>query len=165
MSKETVEKMTSFENITEEKLAEAVKASKKENTSEQKVTISICDTAKDSTSEIIEKMDSKTLTYVQLYSGLYKKYLHMMDHFLGAWYVAQKELISKSGMNDTSSAIFDIYLESVKQMALSQMDMNESMAKSYVEFRLSVLDSYDEMMTRAITNFSKMLSEFNVFRK
>lgn len=166
MSNETAEKITSVENITKEKLAEVIKTSKKENTSEQKASISIYDTAKDSTSEIIGKMDSKTLTDVQLYSRLYKKYLHMMDHFLGACYTVQKELISKAGMSDTSSSMFDAYLESVKQMALSLMDVNESIAKSHMEFRLSVLDSYDEMVTGTIINFSKMLlSEYDAFGK
>lgn len=166
MSKEAVENITSVENVTREKLAEAIKAGKKENdSSRQKTTASICGIMQGNTSEVIQKMDSKIPTYVQLYSDLYKKYLHMVDHFYDTCYRTEKEFLGKVGMDDVRLAIFDAYCKSVKQMVLFQIDMNENMAKSYVQYRFSVLDSYDEMMNQAIINFSKTLSQFNAYTK
>lgn len=166
MSKETVENITSVENITREKLAEAIKAGKKENdSSRQKTTASVCGIMKGNTSEVIQKMDSKIPTYIQLYSDLYKKYLHMVDHFYDTCYRTEKEFLGKVGMDDARLAMFDAYCKSVKQMVLFQIDMTENMAKSYVQYRFSVLDTYDEMINHAMINFSKTVSQFNAYTK
>lgn len=159
VSKETVENITSVENVTKEKLVEAIKAGKKENySSGQKTTVSICDMMKGNTSEIIQKMDSTIPTYVQLYSDLYKKYLHIVDHFYDTCYLSENEFAGKVGMDDVSLTMFDAYWKLVKQMVLFQIDMNENMAKSYVQYRFSVLDSYDEIINQTILLFKDRVS-------
>lgn len=163
MSKETVEKMETIENITKKQVMEAIKASKKElDSSEQKETDSIQNIVKENTIEIIEKIDSKIPTYVKMYSDLYKKYLHIASNFCNTSYLTQKEFFEKMGIDD---AMFDAYLESVKKMVLFQIDMNESMIQSYVGNRLTVLDFYDQMMNGSIANFAKMFSMFDNFKK
>jgi uncharacterized protein YaaQ len=166
MSKETVENITSIENMTREKLAEAIKVGKKEDdSSRQKTAPSICGIMRGNTSEVIQVMDSKIPTYVQLFSDLYKKYMHMVDHFYDTCYRNEKEFLGKVGMDDARLAIFDAYCKSVKQMVLFQLDMNENMARSYVQYRFSVLDSCDDMINRAIINFSKTISQFDSYTK
>lgn len=166
MSKETVEKIATIENATKKQVIEAIKASKKEHDSlEQKTTVSIQNVVKDSTSEIIEKIDSKIPIYVQLYSDLYKKYLHIASNFCTTSYLTQKEICDKMGVNDVRFAMFDAYLESIKKMVLLQIDMNENMIQAYVGHRLTVLDWYDQMINGGIVNFAKMLSMFDNFKK
>jgi len=152
MSK-ALEKSSNVENMTKEKMIEVIKASK--NESGIKTTDSRNMT--DYTSKVIEKMDSKISTYVNLYSDLYKKYLHITDNFYRNYYSNQKEIISKMGVNDTAFTIFDAYLKSVRQMALLQIDITENIFKNYVGFRLSALDFYDQMMNGSMINFTKML--------
>ena len=166
MSKETVEKMATIENITKKQVMEAIKASKKElDSSEQKETDSIQNIVKDNTTEIIEKIDSKIPTYVKLYSDLYKKYLHIASNFCNTSYLTQKKFCDKMGIDETRLAMFDAYLESVKKMVLIQIDMNESMIQAYVGHRLTVLEFYDQMMNGSIANFAKMFSMFNEYKK
>lgn len=166
MSKETVEKMATIENITKKQVIEAIKASKKElDSSEQKATDSIQNIVKENTSEIIEKIDSKIPTYVKLYSDLYKKYLHIASNFCNTSYLTQKEFFDKMGIDDTRLAMFDAYLESVKKMFLLQIDMNENMIQSYVGHRLTALEFYDQMMNGSIANFAKMFSMFSEYKK
>ena len=166
MSKETVEKMATVENVTKKQLVEAIKTGKKEHdSSEPKTTVSIPSIMKDNTSEIVGKIDSKIPTYVQLYSDLYKKYLHIASNFYNTSYLAQEEFLDNVRINDTIPAMFDAYLRSFKQMVLLQIDINENMIKSYVGQRLMVLDFYDQMMNRNITNFAKMFPMFDNFKK
>lgn len=166
MSKETVEKMSTMENLTKKQLVEAIKTSKNEHdSSEQKTTVSRPSIMNESTSEIIEKIDSKIPTYVQLYSDLYKKYLHIASNFCTTSFLAQKEFFDKMGVNNTRLATFDAYLRSVKQLVLLQIDINENMIQSYVGHRLMALDFYDQMMSRNIANFVKMFSLFNDYKK
>ncbi|MDH2907270.1 MAG: hypothetical protein PXX83_04145 [Candidatus Nitrosotalea sp.] len=162
MSEKTVETMATIENVTKKQLIEAIKTSKNEHDlSGQKTSTSMPNVVKNNTSEIIEKIDSKIPTYVQLYSDLYKKYLHMANNFCTTSCLAQKEFFDKMGVNNAMPTMFDAYLGSVKQMVLLQIDMNENMIQSYVSHRLTVLDFYDQMMNRNITNFAKMFSLFN----
>src|SRR6476660_3076503 len=119
MSK-ALEKSNNLENMTKEKMIEVIKASKKESTKTSNLSSR---NITDYTSEVIEKMDSKISTYVNLYSELYKKYFHIMDNFYNSCYSNQKEIINKMGVNDAVFTIFDTYLKSVRQMALLQIDM------------------------------------------
>ncbi|MDE1770825.1 MAG: hypothetical protein KGI28_09805 [Thaumarchaeota archaeon] len=158
MSK-TLEKSTSVENMTKEKVIEVIKASKKEsNGGTAEITAGKME---DYSSEVIEKMESKIPTYVKLYSDLYKKYLHIMDNFCDTCNSNQKEVLSKIGINDASFTIFDVYLKSVKQMTLLQIDITESMIKNYVEYRLAALDFYDKTLNGSIVNFTNTLPKFD----
>lgn len=162
MSEKTVETITTIENVTKKQLIEAIKTSKNEHDlSGQKTTTSMPNIMKDNTSEIIGKIDSKIPIYVQLYSDLYKKYLHIANNFCTASCLAQKEFFDKMEVNNVMSTMFDAYLGSAKQMVLLQIDINENMIQSYVSHRLTVLDFYDQLMSRNITNFAKMFSLFN----
>ncbi|MGB9125341.1 MAG: hypothetical protein WA833_06260 [Nitrosotalea sp.] len=163
MSKEALERMTTIENVTKKQLIDAIKTNKNEMSSEQKTTTP--NIIKNNTSEIIEKIDSKIPTYVKLYSDLYKKYLHMVNDFCTNSHSAQKEFFGKMGVNDAGLEMFDAYLEYVKKMVLLQIDINENMIQSYVNHRLTVLEFYEQTMNRTITNFSKMFSWFDEFKK
>ena len=159
MSKEIEEQLTTIENVSQEKLVETIKASKREFDSlEQGLIASKPSIIQDYTSEIFEKIDSKIPSYVQLYSDLYKKYLQNVSNFYNASFLVQKEFLDKMGVGDARLAMFDDYLGSVKQMVLRQIDFNENVTKSYVSVRLSVLDLYDTMTSRNIFNFAKMFS-------
>ena len=120
MSK-ALEKSTDVENMTKEKMIEVIKASK--NESSTKTTGLSSRNITDYTSKVIEKMDSKIPSYVNLYSDLYKKYLRIMDNFYNNWYSNQKETISKMGVNDAALTMLDTYLKSVRQMAILQIDI------------------------------------------
>ncbi|MDE1832367.1 MAG: hypothetical protein KGI02_08375 [Thaumarchaeota archaeon] len=166
MSEKTVETIATIENVTKKQLIDAIKTSKNEHDlSGQKTVVSMPNVIQDNASEIVEKIDSKIPTYVQLYSDLYKKYLHIANNFYTTSCLTQKEFFGKMGVNDAILAMFNAYLGSVKQMVLFQMDMNENMVKSYVSNRLTLLDFYDQMMNRNITNFAKMFSFFNDYTK
>lgn len=162
MSEEVLKRISTIENVTKKQLIDVIKTNKNEVASEQKTTTNI---TKDNTSEIIEKIDSKIPTYVKLYSDLYKKYLHMASDFYTNSHSTQKEFFGKMGVNDARLEMFDAYLESVKKMVLLQIDINENMVKSYVGHRLTVLEFYEQMMNRTMTNFSKMFSLFNEYKK
>ena len=158
MSK-ALEKSNNVENMTKEKMIEIIKASK--NESNTKTTGLSSKITTDYASKIIEKMDSKIPSYVNLHSDLYKKYLHIMDNCYNIWYSNQKETIGKMGVNDAAITMFDTYLKSFRQMALLQIDITENMFKNYVGYRLMALDFFDQMINDNMMNFTKMLPKFN----
>jgi len=165
MSKEMEEKSTRIENEARKQLVQTIKPSKKEYEPEQRSITSMSSIIQDNTSEIIEKIDSKIPSYVQLYSDLYKKYLHMASNLCDVTYSSQKKFYDKIGVSDAGLVMFDTYLRSVKKMILLQIDINENIVKSYVNNRLTVLEFYDQMMSNNISNFSKMCPMSNYFNK
>ncbi len=142
------------ENVSKEKLINVIKTSKNEYDNFERETGSHI-------SEIIKKMESKIPSYVKLYSDLYKKYLQIMNDSCNRCYSNQKQVLSKMGMDNTALATIDVYRESIKQMVLFQIDMNEMLIKTYVGFRLGTLDLYSQMMNSNIFDFMQMLPRLN----
>lgn len=165
MVKESTESVTAAPNITKENMATAIKAYKRELEDKQNVSLSVCDIMKENTSEIVKKMESKVPSYVQLYSDIYTKYLHIMDNLVSTCYISEKKFFDKIGMDEAALGIFEAYWKVAKQMSLFQIDMAETMAKNYVQHRLSVLDSYDKTLNLAMINYTRLLSQFNFFKR
>ncbi len=166
MTKETTEKTTSVDNITKEKMAEIIKTSKREGkSSEKKDTFSICDVMQNNTSEIIQKIESQIPTYMQLYSDLYTKYLHIIDDIYSTCYVSEKEFFDKLGMDKTILGVFDVYWKSITDLTLNQIELATNFAKMYVQFRLSTIDSYDKVVHLMMDNYTRAWSQFNSNKK
>ena len=162
MTTERTEKITAVDKMTKEKMAQTIKAAKKEADSlKENETTSICDVMKDNTSEIIQKLELQIPTFMQLYSDLYTKYLHMLDDLYSSCYLSEKEFLDKLGMDKTTIGAFETYWKFITDMTTSQIEQVTSLAKTYVEFRLSMLDSYDKAVHLMTDNYAKAWTWFN----
>ncbi len=165
MTKETTEKIT-VDNMTKEKMAEIIKTAKREGkSSEKKNTVSICDVMQNNTSEIIQKIESQIPTYMQLYSDLYTKYLHIIDDIYSTCYVSEKDFFSKLGMDKTTLGAFDMYWKSITDLTLNQIELATNFAKMYVQFRLLTIDSYDKVVHLMMDNYTRAWSQYNSNKK
>ncbi len=165
MTKETTEKIT-VDNMTKEKMAEIIKTAKREGkSSEKKNTVSICDVMQNNTSEIIQKIESQIPTYVQLYSDLYTKYLHIIDDIYSTCYVSEKDFFGKLGMDKTTLGAFDMYWKSITDLTLNQIELATNFAKMYVQFRLLTIDSYDKVVHLMMDNYTRAWSQYNSNKK
>jgi len=165
MTKETTEKITTIENITKEKMAEAIKTAKRvAESSKKKETVSI-DIIKNNTSEIIQKIQSQIPTYMQLYSELYAKYLQVIDDAYATWYVSEMTFFDKIGMDKSILGAFELYWNSFTEMTLKQIEMATKFAKMYVQVRLGTLDSYDKVTHTVIDSYTRAWDQFNTYKK
>ena len=166
MTTEKTEKISGVENMTKQEMAKIIKAAKREAESSEKMDIvSICDVMKNNTSEIIQKIESKFPTYVQLYTDLYTKYLHTFDDLYSACYVSEKEFFDKLGMDKKTIQAFDAYWKSITHMTMSQIDMAANFAKMYVQFRLAAIDSYDKIAHVMMDSYARAWNQFNSYNK
>jgi len=165
MTKEMTEKITSVENMTKEKMAQAIKTAKREAEPSGKKDVSICDVMKNDTSEIIQKLESQIPTYAQLNSDLYTKYLHMVDDFYSTCYVSEKEFFDKLGIDQEAFGHFDTYWKSITDLTLNQIELATNFAKMYVQFRLSALDSYDKTVHLMMDSYANAWTQFNSYNK
>lgn len=61
------------------------------NPASEQIIPSICDIMKSGTSEIIKKLEIQIPTYAQIYSDIYKEYLHTLDELYGVCYISEKD--------------------------------------------------------------------------
>lgn len=152
-------------DMTKQEMAKIIKAAKKESESSEKRNMSICDVMKNNTSEIIQKIETKFPTYVQLYTDLYTKYLHTIDDLYGACYLSEKEIFDKLGMDKNTIQVFDAYWKYVTNAVISQIDTASNLAKIYVQFRLAAIDSCDKVMHAMMDSYASAWSQFNSYDK
>jgi hypothetical protein len=165
MSKEMLGKSINIENVTKEKLIEAVKASKNiVHPSNPQIIDRTSTSIENHVCELIEKMESAIPTYAKASADLLKKYLHLTINFYNGYYFNQKGFTDKIGVNEEIFKMIDTYMDSIKKVSLLQMDGSENMVKKYVEYRLDVLNFYEQMTSNNIEGFRKMMEMINSFK-
>jgi hypothetical protein len=122
---------------------------------------SICDIMKGNTSAIIQKMESQIPVNFQIYSDMYKEYLHMIDDLFGTCYLSEKEFFDKMNIDDRILKIMDSYGKTYTEIYNSQIENYSSFLKWYSKMRTSGMRSYDKFAHVMMDSYAKMISDFS----
>jgi len=122
---------------------------------------SICDIMKGNTSAIIQKMESQIPVNFQIYSDMYKEYLHMIDDLFGTCYLSEKEFFDKMNIDDKILKIIDSYGKTYTEIYNSQIENYSSFLKGYSKMRTSGMKSYDKFAHVMMDSYAKMISDFS----
>jgi len=122
---------------------------------------SICDIMKGNTSAIIQKMESQIPVNFQIYSDMYKEYLHMIDDLFGTCYLSEKEFFDKMNIDDRILKIMDSYGKTYTEIYSSQIENYSSFLKEYSKMRTSGMKSYDKFAHVMMDSYAKMISDFS----
>jgi hypothetical protein len=122
---------------------------------------SICDIMKGNTSAIIQKMESQIPVNFQIYSDMYKEYLHMIDDLFGTCYLSEKEFFDKMNIDDRILKIMDSYGKTYTEIYSSQIENYSSFLKWYSKMRTSGMRSYDKFAHVMMDSYAKMISDFS----
>ncbi len=122
---------------------------------------SICDIMKGNTSTIIQKMESQIPVNFQIYSDMYKEYLHMIDDLFGTCYLSEKEFFDKMNIDDRILKIMDSYGKTYTEIYSSQIENYSSFLKWYSKMRTSGMRSYDKFAHVMMDSYAKMISDFS----
>ncbi len=123
--------------------------------------ISICDLAQNNTSEILQKMEYQVPIYLQVYTDLFTKYLHSFNSVFGTCRISEKQFFDKLGIDHTVMEEIAEYWNFIKNLTLTQIELNSKFIEDYIEFKISTIESFDKSMTSALNYYTKSLSEFN----
>ena len=123
--------------------------------------ISICDLAQNNTSEILQKMEYHVPIYLQVYTDLFTKYLHSFNSVFGTCRISEKQFFDKLGIDHTVMEEIAEYWNFIKNLTLTQIELNSKFIEDYIEFKISTIESFDKSMTSALNYYTKSLSEFN----
>ncbi len=122
---------------------------------------SVCDIMKGNTSAIIQKMESQIPVNFQIYSDMYKEYLHMIDDLFGTCYLSEKEFFDKMNIDDRTLKIMDSYGKTYTEIYSSQIENYSSFLKWYSKMRTSGMRSYDKFAHVMMDSYAKMISDFS----
>ncbi len=122
---------------------------------------SICDIIKGNTSAIIQKMESQIPVNFQIYSDMYKEYLHMIDDLFGTCYLSEKEFFDRMNIDDRILKIMDSYGKTYTEIYNSQIENYSSFLKGYSKMRTSGMKSYDKFAHVMMDSYAKMISDFS----
>lgn len=121
---------------------------------------SVCDIFKGNSSKIINKLEMQIPTQYQIYSDMYKEYLHVMDDVFGTCIMSEKEFLEKIGINQDLVRNIESYTNFVTEMWLNQIDYYENYLKWYSQMRISGMKTYEKFIHLAMDSYSRSLSNF-----
>ena len=121
---------------------------------------SVCDIFKGNASKIINKLEMQIPTYYQIYSDMYKEYLHVMDDVFGTCMMSEKEFLEKININQNWIKNVESYANFVTEMWLNQIDYYENYLKWYSQMRISGMKTYDKFIHLMMDSYSKNLSNY-----
>lgn len=120
--------------------------------------LSICNIFKDNSSKIINKMEIQIPSHFQIYSDMYKEYLHVLDDVFGTCIISEKEFFEKISTDENSLKHIKSFSDSVTDFWIKQIESYDSYLKWYSQMRISGMKSYDQVMHVMMDSYSKTIS-------
>ncbi len=120
--------------------------------------LSVCNIFKDSTSKIINELEMKIPSHFQIYSDMYKEYLHMIDDVYGTCILSEKEFFDKMNIDKNLTKNMESFTKYMTQMWVNQIESYDNYLKWYSQMRISGMKSYDQFVHTMMDSYAKTLS-------
>ncbi|AJM91662.1 MULTISPECIES: hypothetical protein [Nitrosopumilus] len=122
---------------------------------------SVCNIFKDNSSKIINKLEMQIPSHFQIYSDMYKEYLHLLDDIFGTCIISEKEFFEKMNTDKNSMKNIKSFSDSLTDFWIKQIDNYDNYLKWYSQMRISGMKSYDQFVHIMMDSYSKSLSNFS----
>lgn len=119
---------------------------------------SLNDIIKENTSRVFKEMELQSPAHFQMYSDMYKEYLHMLDNMFGMLVRSEKEFIDKMGINSNMVSEIGYVAEKMTDAFLIYLDNCGDCLHLYAKARSEMMRSYDRYMHRAIDVFEQTMT-------
>ena len=126
--------------------------------SEEMNSSSVCDIFKDNTSKIINKLEMQIPSHFQIYSDMYKEYLHLIDDTFGTCIMSEKEFFDKMNIDNNLIKKTSQYANYLTNMWINQIENYDSYLKWYSKMRISSMKTYDEFIHEMMNMYAKSLT-------
>ncbi len=127
---------------------------------------SVCNIFKNNTSRVINKLEMQIPSHFQIYSDMYKEYLHVIDDVFGTCIMSEKEFFDKMNMDQNLMKNIESYTNYLTKIYENQIENYDNYLKWYSQMRISGMKSFDQFVHTMMDSYSKTLSNFsNNFEK
>ena len=121
---------------------------------------SVCNIFKDSTSKIINKLEMKIPSHFQIYSDMYKEYLHVIDDVFGTCILSEKEFFDKMNIDKKLVKNIESYTNYLTWIWINQIENYDKYLKWYSQMRISGMKSYDQFVHTMMNSYTKTLQSY-----
>ena len=119
--------------------------------------LSVCDVIRDNTNQVIMKVERLLPTYIESFANLQEEYLRVARDFFGTCYIAEKEILDKTGVDHKAIEGFDKYLKVLTKYTILDIDMTTNFQKTFVTNTISAMKTYDNYVKLMLSEYAKML--------
>ncbi|MCJ8305793.1 MAG: hypothetical protein HRU07_01935 [Nitrosopumilus sp.] len=124
--------------------------------------ISVCDIFKDNTSKVIKKLEMQIPSHFQIYSDMYKEYLHVIDDIFGTCILSEKEFFDKMKIDKNLMKNIETFTNYFTGIGINQIENYDNYLKWYAQMRISGMKSYDQFVHTMMNSYSKTLANFMI---
>ena len=124
--------------------------------------ISVCDIFKDNTSKVIKKLEMQIPSHFQIYSNMYKEYLHVIDDIFGTCILSEKEFFDKMKIDKNLMKNIETFTNYFTGIEINQIENYDNYLKWYAQIRISGMKSYDQFVHTMMNSYSKTLANFMI---
>jgi len=124
--------------------------------------ISVCDIFKDNTSKVIKKLEMQIPSHFQIYSDMYKEYLHVIDDIFGTCILSEKEFFDKMKIDKNLMKNIETFTNYFTGIGINQIENYDNYLKWYAQMRISGMKSYDQFVHIMMNSYSKTLANFMI---
>jgi len=122
-------------------------------------TISFTDIIKENTSRMLREMELQSPTHFQIYSDMYKEYLHVLDNVFGMLLLSERELLDRmaGGADPGFLDRFGRSADRTTDHVLAQLDGYGDILQWYAKARSQGMKAFDRYMHSMIGAYSEAL--------
>ena len=121
--------------------------------------ISFTDIIRENTSRMLREMELQSPTHFQIYSDMYKEYLHMLDNVFGMLLLSERELLDRvaGGADPDFLDRFGRSAGRTTDRMLVQLDGYGDLLQWYAKARSQGMKAFDRYMHSMIGAYSEAL--------
>lgn len=112
---------------------------------------------KDNVSKVISRMEKHLPVHLQMYSDMYREYLHTLDDVFGTCMRAENAF-EKMFPHQDFLEYAKPYADSITDVWIKYVDDFDNYLKWYTQMRITYMKSYDESVHALINPYSAMLT-------
>jgi len=101
-------------------------------------------------------------SHFQIYSDMYKEYLHVIDDIFGTCILSEKEFFDKMKIDKNLLKNIETFTNYFTGIGTNQIENYDNYLKWYAQMRISGMKSYDQFVHTMMNSYSKTLTNFMI---
>ena len=101
-------------------------------------------------------------SHFQIYSDMYREYLHVIDDIFGTCILSEKEFFDKMKIDKNLMKNIETYTNYFTGIGINQIENYDNYLKWYAQMRISGMKSYDQFVHTMMNSYSKTLTNFMI---
>lgn len=120
--------------------------------------MSLTDIIKENTSKVLKEVELQSPTHFQIYSDMYKEYMHTLDNMFSMLLLSEKEFIDKMNINPNAISEINRMTEKMTNSFLIHLDNYGDYLQLYAKSRSEMMRACDKHMHSAINLYTQIIT-------